>query len=215
MMPGPAELLFLSLVTMELITFDRMEEPLGLWADLIGALGSCLTRAVRTNPASSVQINAALLSRALTLHLFGTAAPAAPSAHLLAQNVMDFLKEMSLPFCLLPACLSDAELKAEFRDSLRYARSENERRAVEMTRVHLVGPRWVLLHKRSLVDRLSRRAPAVVVVVGFCCSLTGGLNILSQHIESIWGITILRTHCVVTLSTYVCTTPLTNILELA
>lgn len=127
-MPGPVELELLSLVTLGQIVGDQTEDALEVWADLVGALGPCYMRAARLQAASAIQIHAAMLHHALAVHLLGPGSN--PSAQMLAQNVLDFLKEATLARCILPSGLSDSELKFEFRDRLR-----KERHSVSEIRV--------------------------------------------------------------------------------
>lgn len=56
-------------------------------------------------------------------------------------NIGEFIKAASLPECILPTTFGDAELRAELRDSMRFVRSEADRRAVEVSRMHLIGYR--------------------------------------------------------------------------
>lgn len=138
--PGPAELEFLSLITLDQIDMAMATEPLGLWADLICHLGPCATRASRLTPISPIRTNSLLLINALKLRLLGATTGQTPHP-LLAINVMDLLRDATLPLCLSPASLSDADLRSELRDGLRYIRSDSERKAVEISRIHLVGCR--------------------------------------------------------------------------
>lgn len=139
--PGPPELLFLSMVTLDQLEGANATEPMGLWADLIGCLGPCHTDASRTASVSTVQINALLISRAISSRLLGPSGGQAPHP-LLAINVLDLIRDAALPLCLVPAALSDSELRSELRDGLRYIRSDAERRAVEISRIDLIEARY-------------------------------------------------------------------------
>lgn len=142
--PGPADLEFLSMVTLDQNITVLASEPMGLWADLVCHLGPCATRGSRLAPISPIRTNALLLINALKMRLLGAAA--GPTPHpLLAINVMDLLRDATLPMCLAPSSLSDVELRSELRDGLRYIRSDSERKAVEVSRIHLVGMRYDLI----------------------------------------------------------------------
>lgn len=147
--PGPADLEFLSLLTLDQGEAMVATEPLGLWADLICHLGPCATRVSRLAPLAPIRTNALLMINALKLRLLGTATGQTPHP-LLAINVMDLLRDATLPLCLAPPSLSDAELRSELRDGLRYIRSDSERRAVEISRIHLVGARCDTLTSRPI-----------------------------------------------------------------
>lgn len=102
-------------------------------------MGPCAERPTRANAASMVQTAAFLLRNALSLHLLGAnAGGAPPSAQLLAISALEFLKNATLPPCLLPWGFSDAELRNEFRERLRFVRSDGDRQAVEISRINLV-----------------------------------------------------------------------------
>lgn len=140
--PGPADLEFLSMVTLDQSATALASEPLGLWADLICHLGPCATRASRLTQIAPVRTNALLMINALKLRLLGAATGQTPHP-LLAINVMDLLRDATLPLCLAPPNLSDVEMRSELRDGLRYIRSEGERKAVEVSRIHFVGTRYI------------------------------------------------------------------------
>lgn len=138
--PGPADLEFLSLLTLDQITPFTQDQPLGLFTELIGYLGPCHARATRLQAMSMVRTSAVLLAHALSARLLGSNGGMAPHS-LLALNVMDLLKDAKLPICLASTHVTDADLRAELRDSLRYVRSDAERKAVEISRILFVGPR--------------------------------------------------------------------------
>lgn len=139
--PGPADLEFLSMVTLDQSVTVLVTEPLGLWTDLICHLGPCSTRVSRLAPLAPVRTNALLMINALKMRLLGTATGETPHP-LLAINVMDLMRDATLPLCLAPPSLSDSDLRSELRDGLRYIRSDSERKAVEVSRIHLVGARF-------------------------------------------------------------------------
>lgn len=140
--PGPAPLNFLSLYTVDMAMLAASASPMSMWADLLGALSPGRTRASRNAPLSMLATSAVMISRAVSLKLLGDAGGAAPDA-LVAVNLTDMLTEMRLPRCLAPLVLNDAEIRAELRDSLRSARSDNERIAVEVSRIQYTALRYL------------------------------------------------------------------------
>lgn len=140
MIPGPANLNFLSLYTMDMAMLPASNSPMSVWVDLLGALNPGRTRASRDAPLALLSTSAVMMNHAVTLKLLGSAGGAASDA-LVAVNLTDMLTEMRLPRCLLPLTLNDAEIRAELRDSLRSARSDNERLAVEISRIQYTSLR--------------------------------------------------------------------------
>lgn len=134
-MPGPAQLNFLALYTMDMAMIHASASPMSVWVDLLGALNPGRTRASRDAPLALLPTSAVMINRAVALKLLGAAGGTAPDA-LVAFNLTDMLTEMRLPRCLAPLTLSEAEVRAELRDSLRAARSDSERLAVEISRIH-------------------------------------------------------------------------------
>lgn len=132
--PGPANLNFLALYTMDMAMLPATASPMSVWVDLLGALNPGRTRASRDAPLALLPTSAVMVNHAVALKLLGAAGGVAPDA-LVAVNLTDMLKEMRLPRCLAPLTLNEAEMRAELRDSLRAARSDNERLAVEVSRI--------------------------------------------------------------------------------
>lgn len=132
--PGPAHLAFLSLFTVDLAVLPASTSPLSVWCDLLGALSPGRTRESRLTRLATVSTSGTMLKTAVSLRLMGAAGGAATD-ELIAVNLTDMLAEMKLPPCLAPLELNDLEIRAELRDSLRAARSDNDRLAVEVSRL--------------------------------------------------------------------------------
>lgn len=137
---GPAALAYLSLVTVDMMSSPLALCPLEDWCDMLGALNAGRTRASRLGRLATVNTSGVMLQSAVSSRLLGAAGSQA-SDPLLAVNLPDIFKEIKLPRCLLPLELSEADLRAELRDSIRAARSDLDRAAVEVARIHYTSIR--------------------------------------------------------------------------
>lgn len=139
--PGPADIAFLSLVTIPNMLKTATSSPLGVWCDFVGSLSAGRTRASRLTPLANVRTAGAMLHSAVSARLIGAAAGLASDA-VVAVNLPDILQEIQLPRCLLPFELGEADLRAELRDCVRAARSDADRQAVEVSRIHYTSLRY-------------------------------------------------------------------------
>lgn len=111
------------------------------WCDFIGALSAGRTRASRLAPRAMVNVSGVMLHSAIAARLLGGAAAGQAPDNLVAVHLPDMYRELQLPKCLLPLELSEADLRAELRDSLRASRSDAERQVVEIARIQYTALR--------------------------------------------------------------------------
>ena len=122
---------FLSLISAPSVEDPSAPLPLGLLSTIVGALGPCLTQAVRRIETSTVQLTASTLR----VHLAATA----PTDGLLAVKVAPFFKSKLLPFQLRGFGVNESSLREEFEDGIEYKRSDQGKRAIEEKRIHLLA----------------------------------------------------------------------------
>ena len=122
---------FLSLISAPSVEDPASPLPLGLLSAIVGALGPCLTQAVRRVETSTVQLTASTLR----VHLAATA----PTDGLLAVKVAPFFKSKLLPFQLRGFGVHESSLREEFEDGIEYKRSDQGKRAIEEKRIHLLA----------------------------------------------------------------------------
>lgn len=115
--------------------------PLESWCDFVGALGVGRTRASRLAPRATVNVSGVMLHSAIAARLLGGAVVGQAPDNLVAVHLPDMYREIQLPKCLAPLELNEADLRAELRDSLRAARSDLERQAVEVARIQCTALR--------------------------------------------------------------------------
>ena len=144
---------FLSLISAPSVEDPAAPLPLGLLSAIVGALGPCLTQAVRRIETSTVQLTASTLR----VHLAATA----PTDGLLAVKVAPFFKSKLLPFQLRGFGVHESSLREEFEDGIEYKRSDQGKRAIEEKRIHLLAAgrpnldRFVILKSRDNLTALS------------------------------------------------------------
>lgn len=147
--PGPTHLAFLSIYTVDMAMMMASSTPLAVWGDLLGALNPGRTRASRLSRLSMAATAAVMIKNAVLVRLMGAADDQATN-ELVAVNLTDMLIEMRLSPYLMPLVLSEAEIRAELRDSLRAARTDNDRMAVEISRLHYTSIRCLSLSLSTL-----------------------------------------------------------------
>lgn len=133
--PGPAALTYLSMVTVDTMLSPSLARPLEDWCDLLGALGAGRTRASRLVRLATVNTSGLMLYSAVVAKLLGPGAGQAADP-LVAVNLPDLFREIKLPRCLLPLELGESDVRAELRDGIRAVRSDLDRHAVEVARIH-------------------------------------------------------------------------------
>ena len=148
---GPAELAFINVATLGL--FSNLSAgnsaPLLSFCRLVGALGPCLTRAVRLDLMSTVRTAATVL-RNMVAKSAGLVPPLAPGvatdailAQCLHPSILDAFQSMSAILALDVA--SESGLKREMHDAFVFLYgTETEREGVVTRRLHLVEDKHAL-----------------------------------------------------------------------
>lgn len=133
--PGPPVLAFLNLADLTLLEDKGQHRPMEAWAQLAGMVGPCATRDARARALSSSNVVARMLASAMTAK-FGELDNAGR-----AINLADYIRGAALPSVLAARTITEAELRAEARDSFAYHRSEQGKREVETARLSHLADR--------------------------------------------------------------------------
>lgn len=138
--PGPAELAFLHVCTINLLEdAGSPNRPLMPLAFLAGMVGPYSTRAIRRLATSTIQLTGALIRQQLK-DRFGCASDGAR-----AVNLKDFVIDTYLPSPFAAMVASEEELRREARDACSYRRSTQGRTDVEISRLNYLRARCTSL----------------------------------------------------------------------